>query len=340
MLKIYTNHEYLNEENRKRVFPLLFDMVYKPNLKTLEYFCFTEFLEDADIAVFPVDIISFSYEGKRKDLQTWIDEVSKFKIEIWVYAAGDFGTDLQGENIKTFRFGGFNSKMSSNTYIMPAFVNDPYSEIIKNDFFSLSKKAIPNIGFVGNANGSFLKLSKEFFLHLRRSFINSKSGRIEDYHGFYPSSYKRYSLLTKMIKNGKFECNFIFRNKYRAKEKNAGNRKDSTLEFFENIQNNLYVFCLRGTGNFSIRFYEALIMGRIPVLIDTDVRLPFAESINWSSHCVLASEKTFLKELENFHASKSEAELEAIQIDNRKLMLEKLNRVDYFVQFSKTIKTK
>lgn len=340
MLQIYTNKEFLTEDNRRRVFPLLFDMVYSPNVKTLENFSFADSLEHADIAIFPIDVISFSKEGNEKYFKNWIDEVSKYNIEIWIYAAGDFGFSLNRENIKTFRFGGFHSKMNLNTYIMPAFVNDPYSQIIKNDFFALQKKAIPNIGFVGNANGSVIKLGKEFVLHLRRNFKNSESGRIEDYHSFYPSSYKRYSLLTKMIKNGKFECNFIFRNKYRAKEKNAGNRKDSTLEFFENIQNNLYVFCLRGTGNFSIRFYEALIMGRIPVLIDTDVRLPFADSINWKNHCLLASEKTFLKDLEDFHASKSEDELKAIQIDNRKLMLEKLNRVDYFVQFSKILKAK
>ena len=337
MIKVYTDHEYLNEDNRKRIFPLLFDMVYKPNPKTQEHFCFTRSLEDANVAIFPVDIISFLHGDQKKYLQTWIDEASKYEIEIWVYAAGDFGVDLQGSNIKTFRFGGFDSKMNTNSQIMPAFINDPYDEIMTNDFYTLPKKTKPNIGFVGNADGSILKLFKEYFLYLRRNFRAIKVGKFEDYHGFYPSSYKRYRFLDKMSKSIKLDCNFILRKKYRAKEKNAGNRKDSTLEFFTNIQNNLYIFCLRGNGNFSIRFYEALIMGRIPVLVDTDVRLPFANTINWSKHCLLVSEKNLLEKIVSFHNAKSQVELEAMQFGNRKLIKEKLNRIDYFIQFSKQI---
>ena len=56
----------------------------------------------------------------------------------------------------------------------------------------------------------------------------------------------------------------------------------------KNYQNhmlqNTYILCPRGYENFSIRFYEALAYGRIPVLIDTDMVLP--QNISWEELCV------------------------------------------------------
>ena len=47
-----------------------------------------------------------------------------------------------------------------------------------------------------------------------------------------------------------------------------------------------FSLCIRGNGNFSYRFYEALSFGRIPILIDTDVELPFESIINWKDHII------------------------------------------------------
>lgn len=53
-------------------------------------------------------------------------------------------------------------------------------------------------------------------------------------------------------------------------------------EYFENISNNIFTFCYRGAGNFSYRFYETMMMGRIPVLVDTDCVFP----IDIKPYCV------------------------------------------------------
>jgi len=335
MLKIYTDHKFLTAENRTKVFPLLFDLVYLPNEQALSFFSFAEIISDADIAIFPVDIISFIKKNKGDYLSNWINEMSQCNISIWVYASGDFGLSLKNPNIRTFRFGGFKSKMDDSNNVMPSFIEDPYSKILKDDFYLITKKVKPTIGFVGNANGSLLKICKEFGLFIKRNLLNFWNKSPEEYCPFYPSSYKRHKLLQKIERDYRIESNFIFRKKYRAKNKNAGNKEKTTLEFFKNIQDNLYVFCLRGNGNFSVRFYEALIMGRIPVLVDTDVRLPLSDQINWTKHCIIVSEDSIIKDLHDFHSSKTDFELKEMQIANRKLMLEKLNRIDYFIQFTK-----
>lgn len=335
MLKIYTDHQFLTPSNRTKVFPLLFDLVYLPNVKAMENFSFATSVSEADIAIFPVDIIFFMKNDENNVLNSWINRVSGYNIPIWVYAAGDLGLSIKKPNVTTFRLGGFNSKLNASTFILPSFIVDPYDKILENDFFVLYKKDKPTIGFVGNANGSLVKFCKEFLLYARRNLIKVTVRNQEDYHPFYPSGTKRFQLLKKLAKENSIETHFIFRCKYRARDKNIGSKENTILEFFENIQNNLYVFCLRGNGNFSVRFYEALIMGRIPVLVDTDVRLPLSDEIEWHKHCLMVSEDTIIEDLISFHSSKTDPELKEIQFENRKLMLEKLNRIDFFIQFAK-----
>lgn len=49
--------------------------------------------------------------------------------------------------------------------------------------------------------------------------------------------------------------------------------------FIKHLQRATYIICPRGTENFSMRVYEALKYGRIPVIIDTDMVLP--KEIDW-----------------------------------------------------------
>jgi hypothetical protein len=70
----------------------------------------------------------------------------------------------------------------------------------------------------------------------------------------------------------------------------AGKPHDPTIvkEFEINVINSHFVVANRGNGNFSMRFYQTLSAGRIPVLIDTDMVLPFEDEIDWTKYCVRA----------------------------------------------------
>ena len=58
----------------------------------------------------------------------------------------------------------------------------------------------------------------------------------------------------------------------------SGSNQDKQ-RFIEHLQRMTYVICPRGSENFSFRAYEALMYGRIPVIIDTDMVLP--KEIDW-----------------------------------------------------------
>jgi hypothetical protein len=61
-------------------------------------------------------------------------------------------------------------------------------------------------------------------------------------------------------------------------------------EYIRNILESDYVLCVRGWGNFSFRFFEAMSLGRTPVLIDTNCVLPIDFVHNYRSLCVIVPE--------------------------------------------------
>jgi hypothetical protein len=328
MLKLYTKHQYVTPENRKIIFPLLFDLCYTHNLKLLEKYQIVSCMEDCDIAIVPVDIAHFITINKEKELYNFIDEALELQKKVWVYSAGDQGLSVN-RPVYTFRMGGFDSQLNAKTVMLPSFISDPYT-ILQKAFKPIPKSDLPKIGFVGHASNSCLKRIKEALVYLAYNFKRLLKFQHSDYQFFYPSSVKRYQFLSALQKNNKINTDFVFRNQYRAGVKNEEDKQKTTLEFLENIYSSPYTFCLRGAGNFSVRFCETLAMGRIPFVIDTDIRLPLAAIIPWEKHCVIATEKDFMEQLIRFHKNITKEEFEQMQINNRNLWLSYLNREAYF----------
>jgi hypothetical protein len=93
-------------------------------------------------------------------------------------------------------------------------------------------------------------------------------------------------------------------------------------QFIGNIMDNDYTLCARGAGNFSIRFYETLSAGRIPLLVNTRCALPFAGVIEWKRHCLIVEERDMASlpdRLADFHDALTPAAFEQMQKANRAL---------------------
>ena len=93
-------------------------------------------------------------------------------------------------------------------------------------------------------------------------------------------------------------------------------------EFYNNIDNTDYTLCVRGTGNFSARFYETLALGRIPIFINTDCILPFDDIIDWKKH-VIWIEQNEIADINSiileFHNSLNLDSFTCIQNNNRQI---------------------
>ena len=92
--------------------------------------------------------------------------------------------------------------------------------------------------------------------------------------------YKRVEWLNYLKNSNILDCNFIYRTEFRG---------GTVDDYINNLELSEFCFCPRGSGNFSIRFYECLYYGRIPVTINTDILLPFEKYINWTEISVIAN---------------------------------------------------
>jgi hypothetical protein len=332
-IKIFSNLNHIQNERTCNLNPII-ELMLSPNSEIKKYF---EFTDQASCAYFVIPK-SLDLVGKT-ELNYYLELAKTYKKNIISFSSGDVGKSVFYPSFIQIRLGGYLSKMSSNTFIMSPFIEDPYT-IINKEFQTIDKPNLPTIGFVGHSNGSFVKLLKEFILFLRHNFYCFTGKYNLDYEKFFPSSNKRFQFLNILSKSASLKTDFIMRKKYRAGVQTEKDKQTTTLEFYHNIYNNLYTFCMRGGGNFSVRLYETLAMGRIPILLNTDCKLPFDTEIEWAKHCIIINnldQKSIIDTIVTFHKNHDSTALENIQRSNRKLWETYFTKENFFIQFSKKI---
>jgi hypothetical protein len=337
MVKIYTHTNFLTEQNRRFIFPLLLDLWYLKNEDLLNSYQFEENPENADVFVLPLNY-NYLMKSESNFVKAFKAQANKLKKKLWIYTSGDYGYTIRDISIVTFRLGGFHNRMPKNTIILPSFITDPYTMDNLKGFDSLPWTEKPSIGFVGHAHLSVFKFAKELINYLRHTLKVILKKKLDDYQGFYPSSIIRGFILKRIEKNDNFNSNFIKRKKYRAGANSQEKLQETTDQFFKNIYDNAYTVCIRGLGNFSVRFYEALAVGRIPILINTNCRLPLNEYIDWKKHCVIVNDVNNLEKIiEAFHKRHDESSFKELQQSNRKLWLNLLKRESFFKTLTESI---
>ena len=65
-------------------------------------------------------------------------------------------------------------------------------------------------------------------------------------------------------------------------------KSDLKQKFIKILDENIFSLCPRGRGNYSVRFYETLRAGRIPVMVDSDQVFPCEDIIDWDDIVICA----------------------------------------------------
>ncbi|HTO35286.1 MAG TPA: exostosin family protein, partial [Flavobacterium sp.] len=288
---------------------------------------YTNELSEASLFLIPKPVNSYS-KSELKDINT---QCQKFNIKAFGYISGDLGEDLgHWENIVFLRVGGFKSQLSENNKALPFSLSDHFLKIYnRSEIFIREKTEFPVVGFCGHANLSFIKKIKENLKFLRENTKRFfKKPFRKDYEPCFASAFERAKLLQNFEKSNTVKTNFIYRKHYRAGATTEQEREKTTLEYYDNIKESDYVLCVRGAGNFSVRLYEALMVGRIPVFVNTDCLLPFEDIINWKNHVVWVEWKDrnkIAEILSEFHQKIGAEDFKKIQLENRKLWKETLS---------------
>jgi hypothetical protein len=292
-------------------------------------FAFAEKLEEADVVVLTM-AWNYYVKTEREDLATaFIKECAVLNKKVISVNTGDFGVRVPNmENLIVLRTSGYRSKFSENEYAIPVFIADPLKKYFNTDkIIQRPYNQQPLIGFCGQAKLSRFQAAKEMGNILLRNGSYWLGFSENEPQELLSSSFLRASVLKALEKSDDVLTNFIVRDKYRAGVTTGKETHSTTLEFYDNLKESEYVLCVRGAGNFSVRFYETLAMGRIPVLIDTDCALPLDDTIDWKKHVVWVeydNRQQVAERVSEFHKNLSEKDFLDLQKTNRKLWEEHL----------------
>ncbi|SDH87510.1 exostosin domain-containing protein [Winogradskyella thalassocola] len=318
LLKPFLKGEDFSDEERKAMYSI-----------SKEDVAFVDVLEASDVAILTM---SWNYYVKTKQQSKalqFIKATQRLNITTWVVLLDDVGIDFPDfPHVKLFRQSGYRSRVPKWHIGLPVFISDPLKvQYNKGTIFERPYTKNPTIGFCGFATSKVvLAIKTKFKIGLKNLSYYLKLSSQEP-EAIMAAALWRHSILKRMENHQGLITNFIYRAKYRAGSQNETQRATSTAEFFNNIKDSDYVVCVRGAGNFSVRLYETLAMGRIPVFVNTDCILPYTEAIDWKQHVVWVESYEVHKIgaiVYEFHKALSEDNFVQLQQRNRCLWENKL----------------
>jgi hypothetical protein len=204
----------------------------------------------------------------------------------------------------------------------PVFINDVRQEVAASVVAPLAKNPCPSIGFCGFVGTPLSRLAWRML------------GARQKVDGLA----FRARVLDQLRGDNRLDCRFVARGSYLGHATYAAFDKqhpltDARAAFLENLFDCPYNLALRGKGNHSVRFYEILAAGRIPLFVNTGCVLPLENEIDWKSHCVWAEDFDLARigdRVAEFHAGINDDDFIALQHRNRVLWEDRLRPEPYF----------
>ena len=291
----------------------------------------TNNVKSADYLLIPHN---FNLIKNRKDyLSQYIFWSKKYNKKIIIFSYGDSDNSIDIPNSIIFRTSQYRYKKRSNEIMMPAYVED-LSEHRKIQF--RNKNAKPVIGFCGWAdytsyNNRLKTLFKNALIDIKKYITPNRHLDVHKKGIFF-----RKKAINNLQKSSLVETNFIIRKSYSAHKTTIGlSPKVAREEYIDNVFHSDFTLAIKGDGNFSCRFYEALSLGRIPILINTDCVLPLEDTIDYKEFTVFIDYKNIGyidKLISSFYYSLDNGKFIYMQRKARDAF-EKFLRIDSFFNF-------
>jgi hypothetical protein len=258
-------------------------------------------------------------------------------------SASFFGGDcshleLPAESNLTFRNSLYRSVRKTTDFSMPAWSEDFVKKYLGNQLPVRQKSAKPIVGFCGFAAPKNLKTYLKLLIYKGKKLVLKQKLGVPPYN---VGHVLRAQSLPRLSKSRLIKTNFIERERpVFFNEPDLTFQQKIRLEFVQNMVESDYIFCCRGSGNYSFRFYEALSCGRIPVFIDTDCVLPYDFEIDWKKYCVWLDESELpliAEKLAEFHEKLSSQDFVDLQYECRRIWEQRIAPAGFFANIYRHI---
>ncbi len=289
-LHIYVPDSY-DDVHRKRMVPPIYPFKNGAHSfieKAAEFGAWTErvqlvqHLADADIMLPCYYVEYYKENNKLHEFKAFHQQAIEAHVQPVYFSAGDLALIPPLGVYDLFVHGIFNPLSKSNLEIYPNFFPDPKDKYYHGSIsYHHTKSLLPLCGFCGQAYAGWEKKYTDYARVIKQQLKRSIDKWSNEAPPLRSASYTRSKILNSLQHSTRIACNFILEKKYRGGASHATEKEALSLRYFENMQQSLYIICYRGTGNFSVRFYETLAAGRIPVTIRSNDLLPFQGMIDW-----------------------------------------------------------
>ncbi|HEY8831154.1 MAG TPA: exostosin family protein [Gemmatimonadaceae bacterium] len=225
----------------------------------------------------------------------------------------------------------YRSERRQGWLVAPRFIDDPLGVYSDGAVAPSQRGQSPRVGFCGYASSSSIKLAYSVLQNLEFRAMYHAGRKMYEPPPLIPATLLRAKVLRALERHAGIATDFIIRTRYKT---------GSVQEFYRNIFETDYTVCVRGYGNWSVRLYETLACGRIPIFIDTDCALPFDDTVDWRHYCVWVPEGDASRAgdyVREFHESLSPTDLRARQRECRILWETRLSLNGFLSHLSENL---
>ncbi len=227
---------------------------------------------------------------------------------------GDVERPVEVPDAVVLRYGGYRFEPRHNVIQIPPYADDLLEIYHQGALQVRHKGERPVVGFAGWASLSFAQelrtIIKELPMRLR-SLISPR------YRARKKGVFFRREAIRLLRSSDAVEANFIERPTFSASAHTmSGAPEDLRREFAENLLSSDYGLCIKGDANASVRLFETMALGRIPVILDTEMVLPFADVVDYTTFAFIVdfrNIKRLPELLAEFHTNLEDGEFVAMQ---------------------------
>jgi hypothetical protein len=212
------------------------------------------------------------------------DEAKKAGKLLLVDGSSDLEPPISLDDAVIMRISQYRYTVQPNEITIPFAAEDLLESYCDGKQVLRDKSDVPSIGFTGWAQMPLKTAIKNTLKELPVTIISLfDRKRGAEHKGVI---FRKKALESLAGTNG-IHANFNARKTYSGHVSTIGGGvEDFRKQFVDNLLSSDYALCVRGDGNTSIRFYEALSLGRIPLFLDTACVLPLEDEINYREFCV------------------------------------------------------
>jgi hypothetical protein len=241
-------------------------------------------LDAAEGAVLPAGWEQYrAVPERRAEAIEYAERAHAAGVPLVVFFVSDSTEPLPLPGAHVFRTSLFRSRRGEREYVLPAFSVDVVRRELDGRLELRPWRPKPVVGFCGYAPDLGVRAWPR---RAARRLLRRPP---------HPA-YARTRACRSVLRSADVEPRLVLRGRYWAGVVGPDGSLDydamsrTWAEFVDNLVHSDYVLAARGGGNFSLRLYEALSCGRIPVFVDTDSVLPLEDEIDWRSLCVWLEE--------------------------------------------------